>query len=196
MKNNIIKNVLFSVALHGIALACCFAVPAQKLVPLFQAGNSAFTLTALSISMPDKELPPDESDLGNEAEDETGDFPVIPAKKPSATAAPKHQKRPAPMDADARTKGVFSGLSESAGIRPYYPLGARVRGEEGIVKVEVCVGMDGHVLDCAVAKSSGYPALDDAALTAVKQARFVSAKSLPIKHESRTILTFRFDLVD
>lgn len=212
MKKNIIKSSLFSLFLHGILLACCFALPAQKLVPLFQAGNSSLTLTSLSISMPDDaqsnahkrssdkeselEVEADDPGINSEAEEGENDFPVVPEKKASAAASPKPQARKMPLDADARLKGVINGLSESGGIRPYYPLGARLRGEEGIVKIAVCVGTDGCVLDCAVAKSSGYPALDKAALAAVKHARFISARSLALQDENRTVLTFRFDLVD
>lgn len=212
MKKNIVKSGLFSVSLHGIMLACCLVMPAQKLFPLFQAGNSSLTLTSLSISAPDEErsntrkksadrksqleAESDGPEMDSAAKDSPDDFPVMPKKNLPAKAAPKPQRQKIPIDADARIKGIANGLSKSAGIRPYYPLGARLRGEEGVVKVEVCVGQDGRVLDCAVAKSSGYPALDNAALSAVKQAHFVSAKSLSIEDRNRTTLTFRFDIVD
>jgi TonB family protein len=217
--NNIIQSCLLSFFLHGAVLACCFAVPAQKLLPLFQTGNSSLTLTALSISAPEEEQSqtyrktaerksaleiesadrddlPEEPEVESAAADDPDDFPAIPEKKPAAPAAPKPANRQAPVDADARLKGVSGIPAESAGIRPYYPLGARLRGEEGIVKVEVCVGSSGQVLDCALAKSSGYSALDDAALKAVKSARFISAKALPLQNENKTVLTFRFDLVN
>ena len=198
MKMNIIKNGLFSILAHGLVAASCLAFSAQKLVPLFQAGNSALTLTSLSISAPDKEQTVYEQDQAEEEEeDNTGDIPVVPQKKQSKTIVPKHEDRQVALDADARTKGVSAVSSaESAGIRPYYPLGARLRGEQGVVKVEVCVGSNGQVLDCAIAKSSGHPALDDAALKAVKLARFISAKCQALKNRNKTVLTFRFALVD
>lgn len=205
--------------MHGILLACCFAMPAQKLIPLFQAGNSSLTLTALSISAPDEkhsqihrqsadrksELEvesnsrddlPDEPEVESAAEDSPDDFPEIPDKKLSATALPKPQNQKIPIDADARTKGVSGILAESTGIRPYYPLGARLRGEEGVVKVKVCVNANGCALNCDVVKSSGFMTLDDAALAAVKRARFVTASGTAPAKDSKTVLTFRFDLVD
>ncbi|MDO9541674.1 MAG: energy transducer TonB [Kiritimatiellia bacterium] len=97
---------------------------------------------------------------------------------------------------DTRTKGIAGGLAANSGVHPYYPLGARLRGEEGTVKVEICVGANGCVLNCAVIKSSGFSALDDAAVDAVKRTQFVSAKALSIQKESKTILTFQFDLID
>jgi len=196
---NIIKNGLFSILVHGLVLVCCFALPAHKLIPLFQSGNSALTLTSLSISVPDKEHSSYEPNLANEEEDEednTNEIPINPKKRPIEKSLPKHKDRQTSLDTDALLKGVSAGLSESAGIRPYYPLGARLRGEQGVVKVEVCVGSSGQVLDCAVVKSSGYPTLDNAALKAVKLARFISSKCHAIENQARTVLTFRFALVD
>jgi hypothetical protein len=124
-----IQSGLFSVGLHGILLAGCLAMPAQKLIPLFQAGNSSLTLTALSFSAPDKEssqtyqqpadrkpelkIEPDirdeltdEPEVGYADEDNPDDFPAIPDKKHSATVPPKPQNQKTPIDADARVKGV------------------------------------------------------------------------------------------
>lgn len=229
MKTGIIKNILFSIALHGIALACCLAVPAQKLVPLFSAGNSALTLTSLSIYQPGavqavnsltlqeqrrdaehhapEEVEPEiEEDEENDPDNLSIESRDMQADKQPATSLPgnikdiKHQvegKKPALfLDGNARTKGIAGGLSANSGIHPYYPLGARLRGEEGIVKVEAWVGVNGRVLNCAVVKSSGFTALDDAALVAVKRTRFISTQCQAIKNESKTVLTFRFDLVD
>lgn len=219
---NIIQSSLFSVCLHGVLLACCLAVPAQKLVPLFCAGDSALTLTSLSIYQPGAPFPGDSLSLpeqrgetadqaAEELEENNPDTlalepPDAPAAKSPAVPPQENKKnteRPVKagkpalfMGGDARAKGIAGGLTADTGIHPYYPLGARLRGEEGIVKVEAHVGVDGCVLDCAVVKSSGFPALDNAALNAVNRAHFVSAQSLPIKTGSETVLTFRFDLVD
>lgn len=216
---NIILSSLFSFFLHGIVLACCIAVPAQTIVPIFQGGNSALTLTSLSISAPAAETIPvdrhpgkhepdmsSESDLMDDVpaepeeeaapEETPDDFPILPAREPAVAASPGTPDPKTHVDADARAKGVSGLLADSAGIHPFYPLGARLRGEEGVVKVKVCVGSNGKVMDCAVAKSSGYSALDDAALKAVKYAHFTSAKSYPLQTENKTVLTIRFDLVD
>ncbi|MFA7159846.1 MAG: TonB family protein [Kiritimatiellia bacterium] len=217
MKNMIGSSVI-SAGLHGLLLACCLAVPAQKLIPMFQSGNSALTLTALSVSAPadeasqssrapDRKEEPepapeadlvvhDESDLESMLEDAPEDFPAIPQKMFEPAAEPKSEKKNMSADADSNLKGVSGISAESAGIRPFYPLAARLRGEEGVVKVEVCVGTKGQVLECALAKSSGFSALDKAALKAVKGAHFISANALPIRQAGKTLLTFRFDLVD
>lgn len=215
--------------MHGVVLACCFAVPAQKLVPLFCAGNSTLTLTSLSIYQPGaasegnsltlqerrrdanhhalEEIEPeieeneenDSDDLSIESRNMQADK-LPPAPSQGNIKNTKHQiewKKPALfLDGDARTKGIAGGLAANSGIHPYYPLGSRLRGEEGVVKVEVCVNANGHALNCAVVKSSGFLALDDAALAAVKRARFVTAKGLAPANDSKTVLTFRFDIVD
>jgi protein TonB len=229
MEKNIIKNVLFSVALHGVVLACCLAVPAQKFLPLFCAGDSALTLTSLSIYQPGAAQPADsltlpeqrrtpinrspakiEPEIEEPEENDSGDLPVEPRKIPAVKQLAKILKKEGEntkqrtegekpalfLNGDNQTKGVAGGLAGNAGVHPRYPLGARMRGEEGVVKVEALIGANGQVLNCAVIKSSGFSALDDAALDAVKQTRFLSANALPVKKESRTVLTFRFDLTN
>ncbi len=52
-----------------------------------------------------------------------------------------------------------------------YPASARRLEQEGTVTLKVLVGADGQVLDSAVEKSSGFPSLDEAARTAVKQCK-------------------------
>jgi protein TonB len=58
---------------------------------------------------------------------------------------------------------------------PSYPEIALRRGEQGRVTLRVSVSADGRPLEVDVAKTSGYPSLDSAALSAVRQWRFVPA---------------------
>ncbi|MFC1454372.1 energy transducer TonB [Verrucomicrobiota bacterium] len=208
MKTGIINNIWYSVTLHGAVLALCFAVPAQKLTPLFQAGNSALTLTSLSVSLPEgnqaKDIAVQQKDpddkapavIENNEENSSGDFPDIPAEKTAPAPQQKLHNAGTPIDADNEIKGINSQLAGKSDVMPYYPLGSRIRGEEGVVKVEACVGTDGYVLDCNVIKSSGFPALDKAAMTAIKRAHFVVAGTITPARNNKTVLTFRFDLVD
>jgi protein TonB len=55
---------------------------------------------------------------------------------------------------------------------PSYPRIARMRGWEGVVDVDVSIAADGAVAGAAVARSSGYAALDDAALDSARRSRF------------------------
>jgi protein TonB len=59
---------------------------------------------------------------------------------------------------------------------PAYPLIARRRGEQGTVIVSVDVGTDGRPQHCALHRSSGFPALDEAALKTIRTWRFVPAR--------------------
>ena len=58
---------------------------------------------------------------------------------------------------------------------PAYPEIAQQRGEQGRVLLRVSVSADGAPLEVDVAQTSGFPSLDSAALSAVRQWRFVPA---------------------
>ena len=62
-------------------------------------------------------------------------------------------------------------------IKPEYPKGARQRGEQGDVVVEIRINAKGTVDDVAVAVSSGFPELDEAAVKAARAAKFSPARS-------------------
>jgi periplasmic protein TonB len=58
---------------------------------------------------------------------------------------------------------------------PVYPEMARLRGEQGRTVLRVSVDPDGRPDTVSIAVSSGYPILDSAALSAVRDWRFVPA---------------------
>ena len=76
---------------------------------------------------------------------------------------------------------------------PAYPRGSRQRGEEGVVTLEVRVGVSGEVEEAEVVGSSGFAALDEAALKAVRKATFEPARTgeRPIASTVRLPLRFR-----
>lgn len=79
-------------------------------------------------------------------------------------------------------------------IRPEYPKGARQRGEQGNVVLEIGVGADGVCAEAKVVVSSGFPELDEAAVKAVRAARFTPAKSGTRRVSSIARLTLSFRL--
>lgn len=79
-------------------------------------------------------------------------------------------------------------------IRPVYPRGARRRGEQGEVELEVSVGADGEVESVTVVRSSGFAELDVAAVQASRKARFTPARSGNAAVSSRVRLPFNFKL--
>ncbi len=76
--------------------------------------------------------------------------------------------------------GDLPGLTQRpaldrASIIPDYPASAQRAGQEGTSTLEACVTVDGRLVDVRLAKSSGYPALDDATLNWAKQAKYKPA---------------------
>ena len=136
----------------------------------------------LSLPEPTDEPPP-EMDLPPDPE-ETRRRDETPPPEPEAPPAPSSAPRQAKVDAPPRP--VKS-------IRPDYPRGARLRGEQGNVVLELSVDERGAVSDVRIASSSGYPELDAAAERAARSARFNPAKSggRAVASEARLTLTFK-----
>ena len=78
-------------------------------------------------------------------------------------------------------------------IRPDYPKGARQRGEQGDVILEIRVTAEGTVDDVKVATSSGFAELDEAAVKAARAAKFSPARSGhdPVASTARLKLSFK-----
>jgi protein TonB len=57
-------------------------------------------------------------------------------------------------------------------VTPVYPLASRRRGEEGEVRLLVGVARDGSSVSVEIASTSGFFALDEAAIFAVRRWRF------------------------
>jgi len=80
---------------------------------------------------------------------------------------------------------------------PTYPALARRREQQGTVTVRVLVGADGAVERAELAESSGFDALDDAALQTVRSRwRFVPARHDGVAVESWVLVPIRFALVE
>jgi protein TonB len=80
---------------------------------------------------------------------------------------------------------------------PTYPALARRREQQGTVTVRVLVGADGSVERAELAESSGFDALDDAALQTVRSRwRFVPARHDGVAVESWVLVPIRFALVE
>ena len=127
---------------------------------------------------PEKSLPPDPS---------SPKFPE-PKEEPQALkpqiSSPQPAPRQARLDAPPHPK---------RNIRPDYPKGARQRGEQGDVILEIRVNAEGTVDDVRVATSSGFAELDEAAIRAAKAAKFSPARSGhdPVASTARLKLQFK-----
>ena len=107
---------------------------------------------------------------------------------PSAPRFPEPQKEPpqlithnssliTPPPAAPRQARLDAPPKPKRNIRPDYPKGARQRGEQGDVILEIRVNAEGMVDDVKVVESSGFAELDAAAMKAAKAAKFSPARS-------------------
>lgn len=116
---------------------------------------------------------------------------AVPAPSGNGEAAPKAAaSTPAPASAPA---GPSEGVREIDHPPPPYPAVSRHLRQQGEVRVLVTVDASGLPIDVALAASSGYPALDEAALTAVKTWRFAPALAdgKPITAKAEIPVAFR-----
>lgn len=80
------------------------------------------------------------------------------------------------------------------GIRPAYPYASRRRGEEGTVKLRIKVSPSGVAETVEIAESSGYRALDQAAVAAALQAIYLPAADRGQPRQDTIILPVSFRL--
>lgn len=141
-------------------------------------------------------LPPDPDELSMpEPADELPpemDIPRDPEEKREQTPSPEPESAPSPAAAPRQAR-VDAPPRPLKAIRPDYPRGARLRGEQGSVVLELSVDERGAVSGVGVADSSGYPELDAAAERAARSARFNPARAdgRPVASTARLTLTFK-----
>lgn len=185
-RSDLIIAFLVALAMHGIAGVCAgnlLTVRHSGLAPVFKEGESSLVFTIL----PSNETVPEPA-----KEPEVKQLMVLKIQEKKEEIP---EKNPAKNNADMLEKGVetFSvGITE---LRPYYPFGSRLRGEEGVVTVNVEVNFRGQAENVKITKSSGYPALDREAVNAVRKARFVTHDSGAMAG-GEVVLSFRFKLID
>jgi periplasmic protein TonB len=106
---------------------------------------------------------------------ETAPDAVLPQEKP-----PEQVQQPSPatrttMEEQASAPRIDPSWAAlvSKQIQRFksYPVAAKERNEQGMVVVAINVGRDGHVLTHRIARSSGHPDLDAAAIASIEQAQ-------------------------
>ena len=111
-----------------------------------------------------------------------------PVAAPPPVAAPKPVERDV-VKTPPSTQGRGARITQ-----PEYPPASRRAGEEGTVQLKVYVLESGRAGEVAVARSSGFPKLDEAAVNEVKRNwRFVSGKEdgKPVSMWHTFAVTFR-----
>jgi periplasmic protein TonB len=102
------------------------------------------------------------------------------------------------INATAAQGAPAQDLKTSTRVDPTYPPASRRAGEEGTVRIRVLVDEHGRPKDVNVAQSSGHPALDEAALAAVRKWRFVAATNgqQAISAWTQVAVTFKLTTAD
>lgn len=100
------------------------------------------------------------------------EIPVItaPVADPVPLPDPVPMAAPAPAPVSQTTPKLI------ASDKPDYPSASRRAGEQGTTQLQVCVNTSGRVTSVNVARSSGYPRLDDAAAKWIRGERFTPGK--------------------
>lgn len=116
--------------------------------------------------------------------------PPVPSTAPAAPVAAAPE--PAPPPPKILPSSAVGYLIEPKLV---FPAASQELGESGLVIVEVLVDIDGRPKDVQVTKSSGYPRLDRAAVTAMKAARFrpYIHNGVPMSIRATAPLNFNLD---
>jgi TonB family protein len=108
---------------------------------------------------------------------------------------PQHTLPRMLIDQTGKSRGRFTNVKPLKTERPLYPRMAREHGWQGKVVLRVRISAEGTVKHATVQESSGFPALDDNALQAVKTWTFEPAKNGEFAVASTVVLPIRFDLL-
>jgi periplasmic protein TonB len=121
--------------------------------------------------------------------------PLAPAAAAAPNSAPAEPVAGAPEPA-RRAPGVPARPAYARNPAPEYPASARRRRQQGLVLLEVAVTAEGRAARVALLHSSGVPALDEAALGAVRGWQFEPARSDGLAVACGIEVPVRFQLVE
>jgi periplasmic protein TonB len=127
--------------------------------------------------------------------------PVEPLAQPASgpSVADAVSQTPPEGRQDALTEEYTPPSSGAAYLnnpKPVYPVAARRRGMEGLVRLEVEVSAHGHPVSVTIKESSGSRILDVSARDAVKRWRFEPARHMGRAVAARVEVPIRFQLSD
>ena len=126
--------------------------------------------------------------------------PPKPRAKPTAATPKSTTPRPAGSPtgiakAPVKTTGLgTSKVRVRSNPAPAYPTAAKQARQQGTVTVDVEVSTAGLPTKVSLARSSGFPALDQAALAAVRRWRFEPARTAGVAVPGHVFVPLRFEL--
>jgi len=122
----------------------------------------------------------------------------LAAQQHSAPAAGEYPHNPWPRRSEGPVRPAVQTTKprplQPLDIEAVYPIGARLRGEEGAIRLLLHIGSDGRLRKLDIEESSGFAALDRAAEQAIRRTRFAPAtrNNRPVPGE--LTITIRFSL--
>jgi len=179
------------IGLHIVIIYGLAATMGVVKVPQFAAPIEAVFIPEQTQDEPDP--PPVKPEIDQVMPTETPmpeiqfDEPVVP---PAEVTSPPSENA---IAATTAAGAIAHDLKTSNRVEPTYPSASRRAGEEGSVRLKVLVDEKGRPKDVAIATSSGFPRLDQAAMEAVRKWRFVAATdgANPISAWTQVAITFR-----
>jgi periplasmic protein TonB len=134
------------------------------------------------MELPPVEVPPPVVDISLPMETSNSSALTNVTDKPQPPAPPPPAAAPPPPQ-------LKLSRANQPNVNDYYPPTSQRLGEEGIVKVKICVGTNGRVTSAEVGESSGVGRLDEAGVKVAKLYRFN-----PVTQEVCNTLPVRFQL--
>ncbi len=188
-RKDMITGFLMAVGIHAAIAVCAEAVldlSMDDMLPLFKRGESSVDLTLSPVDIDDWERKILDEDIAI----------TIIQERSEEIVADAEAAEPLAHDADLLEKGVDNVTATMSDLRPRYPYGSRIRGEEGVVTIKAQVDDFGSVLSAQVEESSGHSALDREALRAVRKVTCVTARAVGASVASVVTVVVRFRLTD
>lgn len=124
----------------------------------------------------EKPKPPEKPRPVKKAEAPKAPAPPAPPAAPAAPSQPTAPPAPAAAPGPVKESAAVSGLASLGNPPPEYPSLALRRNWEGTVVLRIKVLANGRAGSVEVTRSSGKPQLDEAAVAAVKNWKFIPAK--------------------
>jgi len=184
-------GVIIAIAVHAVVLY----VVATSL-GIVKVPNFVKPMEAVIIDQPQEQtkVEPVQSqpDLAKPTLDIQQEIPEIPVEIPVETAPPAEAVTTAPV---TTPPAEAQSLKVTNRVDPIYPAQSRRAGEEGTATFRVLVDTNGRPGEISVAKTSGFPKLDQAGMDAIKRWKFAAAvkDGAAVMSYTTVRVTFRLD---
>ncbi len=166
------RRGVFLVLLVGFHVVLIWALKSGFAVRLVQQITQPITAVIIN-ETPPEEAPPPVLEPELELEEAAIEIPPLLVDiqippSPTALQAPIGNSQGRAGRVVIRTK---AGVAAMPKISAFYPPASRSAREQGTVQLKLCYGNDGRILQAAVAQTSGFPRLDEAAIKLGAQMR-------------------------